>query len=41
MTSGPPIDHLKSRTGLRASRIGLLGLSQGGAAAILAAADSD
>ena len=35
------IDHLKSRSGLRASRIGLLGLSQGGAAAILAAADSD
>ena len=35
------IAHLKSRTGLRASRIGLLGLSQGGAAAILAAADSD
>ena len=35
------IDHLQSRPGLGAFTIGLLGISQGGAAAILAAADSD
>ncbi len=35
------IDHLKSRLGPRAASIGLLGISQGGASAILAAAGSD
>ena len=35
------VDYLKSRPGLGGSKIGLLGLSQGGATAILAAADSD
>ena len=35
------IAHLKSRPSLGAPSIGLLGISQGGAAAILAAADSD
>ncbi len=35
------IAHLKSRPDLRAASIGLLGISQGGASAILAAAGSD
>ena len=35
------IDYLKARPGLGDSKIGLLGLSQGGATAILAAAESD
>ena len=35
------IGYLKSTPGLSGSKIGLLGLSQGGATAILAAADSD
>ncbi len=35
------IDHLKARPGLDGSKVGLLGLSQGGATAILAAAESD
>ena len=41
MTPGPRSTISSPDPGLRASRIGLLGISQGGAAAILAAADSD